>query len=457
MKIHSPRLFDTVCISAALLFSPGLVWGAVDAQASSAPIVGEVTTVIGQATISHGSGEASKIRRGQPVHAGDRLETQDGGHVHVRFIDGGMVSVRPLSRLNIENYSRGDRTTPGAVRFNLERGVVRSVTGTWGEENRDRFRLNTPVVAIGIKGTDFVVQAWAGKTQAHVVSGAITMVPLTACLGGSAVCDGSQTPVLLSADMHGKMLEYGSGSYFGHSAQSPRLISMLTQTPASENADTMPLIAQAENKRQLADDVEERLVNVIAINSKTAGVGASAGNQTPNDADVNKGATAVADRKMVWKRIALPLGWMSTDTFAVSQVESGMTATASNFFYTLYRDQTTNPAYLGGSGKVSLKLAEGAAVYGRPGLYNQPVTISNPVLDLDFQAKNFATRLDLAGDFGATRFESSGAIGATGLLAQQDGTQRLSGALSHDARQAGYLFNKTVGIGQVSGLTLWQR
>ena len=257
------------------------------------------------------------------------------------------------------------------------------------------------------------------------------------------------------------MLEYGSGIYFGHSTQSPRLISMLPQTSASENTHTVPLIAQAEDKRQLADDVEERLVNVIAINSKTAGVGASAGTQKPNhladDADVNKMATAVADRKMVWKRIALPLGWMSTDTFSVSQIESGMTATASNFFYTLYRDQTTNPAYLGSSGKVSMKLAGGAAVYGRPGLYNQPVTISNPVLDLDFQAKHFATRLDLAGDFGTIRFESSGAIGATGLLAQQDGTQRLSGALSHDTRQAGYLFNKTVGIGQVSGLTLWQQ
>ena len=434
-------------VSLALLLIPGLAWSVVDVNFVPAPIVGEITTVIGQASISNAGGESGKIRRGQPVHAGDRLETFDGGHVHVRFIDGGLVSIRPLSRLNIENYSRGDAITPGAVRFNLEHGVVRSVTGAWGEEDRNRFRLNTPVVAIGIKGTDFVVQASGEKTQAHVVTGAITMTPRAInCPGGRIACDSNQTPVLLSADMRGKMLEFGSGSYSEHT---PRLISMLAQASTSENPRAVLPLAQTDNKQQLANNVEERLFDVVASNiSNTA---APLGHANTAERII------AVDRKMIWKRLALPLGWLSTDNFSVNKTESGMMPTVSNFFYTLYRDQTTNPAYLGGSGQIRLNLAASAAVYGRPGLGNQPVAISNPALDLDFQAKRFTTRLDLAGAFGSTRFESSGAIGATGLLAQQDSAQQLSGALSHDARQAGYLFKKTVGLGQVSGLTLWKQ
>ena len=100
------------------------------------------------------------------------LKPGRGAHVHIRFIDGGMVSVRPLSRLRIEEYSNHLANSRGAIKFQLEQGVVRSVTGDWGEAARDRFRLNTPVAAIGIKGTDFIVRADLVTTQAAVVSGA---------------------------------------------------------------------------------------------------------------------------------------------------------------------------------------------------------------------------------------------------------------------------------------------
>ena len=445
---------NPLCISAALLLYSGLSWGI--ARASASPIVGEVTTVIGRAVVSDASGEVHKIQRGHSVRAGDRLETQDGGHVHVRFIDGGLVSVRPLSRLNIENYSRGNEASPGSVHFSLEHGVVRSVTGAWGEEDRNRFRLNTPVVAIGIKGTDFVVQAWDDKTQAHVVTGAIFMTPLASCSSGDLSC-ANPAPVLLSADMRGKMLEFEPK----HGAGTPKVIAALDQKTASENESAIPAIIRAEGKYLLADGVENRVSNVIASNvssihsSEVSSVIETSSVVSP-PAAVDEAPVAV-DRKMVWRRLPINLGWLSTDTFSVVKAEEGMASATSNFFYTLYRDQTTNPTYLGGKGVASLNLAAGAAVYGRPGLFNQPVTISNPRLDLDFQAKSFATRLDLAGAFGSSRFESSGVIGTDGRLAQQDSAQRLSGALSHDARQAGYLFEKAVGIGTVSGLTLWQK
>jgi hypothetical protein len=45
---------------------------------------------------------------------------------------------------------------------------------------RDKFRLNTPLVAIGIKGTDFVTQASAQSAVVLVNQGAIVLAPLDA-------------------------------------------------------------------------------------------------------------------------------------------------------------------------------------------------------------------------------------------------------------------------------------
>ena len=138
--------------------------GAFYAPALAAQVVGEVTTIIGKAAVIRADTPdvRDSVTKGLPIQVGDKLETAAGGHVHIRFVDGGLVSVRPLSRLHIQNYAHVQKgkkdSAPATIHFNLEQGVVRSVTGAWGEANRDRFRLHTPVVAIGIKGTDFVVQ-----------------------------------------------------------------------------------------------------------------------------------------------------------------------------------------------------------------------------------------------------------------------------------------------------------
>ena len=38
------------------------------------------------------------------ISVGDEIETRANGHVHIRFIDDALVSVRPNSRLSIERY-----------------------------------------------------------------------------------------------------------------------------------------------------------------------------------------------------------------------------------------------------------------------------------------------------------------------------------------------------------------
>jgi hypothetical protein len=217
------------------------------AQASTLPsaVVGEATLVIGVSRITGADGSVREAQRGTELRVGDRIETQPGAHVHLRFVDGARVSVRPASRLVVEQYAPAQPpagtaagAAPGAIKFRLEEGVVRSITGAWGEAARDRFRLNTPVAAIGIKGTDFVVRSVADSTAASVFTGAIVVAPLAGACAASVGPCANGTEKLLSADMKGQMLELHRSQATPRLVPAVDLMAMARSVPAATPAAT---------------------------------------------------------------------------------------------------------------------------------------------------------------------------------------------------------------------------
>jgi len=148
--------------------------------------VGEVVFSVGpaQVLLAAKKGEAAApvqavLSRGFKLSVGDQIVTGAGGHVHVRFVDGAFVAVRSDSQLTIEHYSyRADQPERSTVKFQLSQGTARSITGRAGEASKDRFRLNTPVAAIGVRGTDFVVLTQDAESRAVVNRGAIVVAPI---------------------------------------------------------------------------------------------------------------------------------------------------------------------------------------------------------------------------------------------------------------------------------------
>ena len=65
--------------------------------------VGEVSLVLGRAYLERDN-DRERIEAGSKVHVGDRVFTEAGGHVHVRFVDDALVSVRPSSTLDVVRY-----------------------------------------------------------------------------------------------------------------------------------------------------------------------------------------------------------------------------------------------------------------------------------------------------------------------------------------------------------------
>ena len=155
--------------------------------ATNNPVVGKVTLLIGDTRVT-GPMRSGMIRlkSGADVYPGDIVVTRASGHAHLRFIDGALMSIRPSSRLTIQEYNYDPQTpTNNRVSFTLEEGVARSISGKAAKDARENFRMNTPVAAIGVRGTDFIVQTGSERTRALVTEGGIVLSGLdTACIGG---------------------------------------------------------------------------------------------------------------------------------------------------------------------------------------------------------------------------------------------------------------------------------
>ena len=151
----------------------------VDIPGTDPAAVGRVSLVLGRAYQTRGK-NVTRVSAGQSVFVGDRIYTELNGHVHIQFIDEALVSVRPSSTLDIELYQYNEsEPESSAVRFSLTEGVARSISGKAAKAARERYRLNTPIAAIGVRGTDFVVAANSSSTRALVNEGSIVLAPFS--------------------------------------------------------------------------------------------------------------------------------------------------------------------------------------------------------------------------------------------------------------------------------------
>lgn len=155
--------------------------------------VGEILFAVGERWQSTQGQNKETPKRGSLVYEGDLLVTEATGFLQIRMIDEAFISLRSNSRLKIKGYVY-DAKEPKNNRVNLllEEGVVRSVTGKSGEMNRKRFRLSTPVAAIGVRGTDFTVYTNMHQSQVSVAQGGIVMTPFSSscALSGEGPCEG---------------------------------------------------------------------------------------------------------------------------------------------------------------------------------------------------------------------------------------------------------------------------
>lgn len=423
-------------------------------------IIGEVSLVIGKAWLRSADERGKrKIASGAAVRPHDRVVTESNGHVHIRFIDQALVSVRPDSRLEITRYDYNEEDpTQSTIKFTLEEGVTRSISGEAARNARDRYRMNTPIAAIGVRGTDFVVSATQRTVHAQVKEGAIVVAPFSASCLPDAFGPCTFNALELTGETR-EVLELQQGQ------ELPTLLE-IPDTRIPELMRQRRQVAR-ENAESGGSSDEEKDLYLDSVSFRTAEeVTSSGGDQAPEPAakptftpEAPRATEELTDKQLVWGRWANGRGEQERITIPFEQArEDPRAITVANNRYGLYRSEPDGTKRVQpGLGPISFTL-DSAQAFFNGGQGAEAMDVLGGTLNIDIGQRHFDTLLNL--DHRATGqvdFSASGSIDPSGFFHSRGDLQSMAGAVSLDGEEAGYFFKKQLDTGNVEGLTLWGR
>ena len=452
---------------------------ALAAQAAHAAEAGKIIFVAGNAQVVD-----RPAAEGARVQEGELLSTGADGFIYVKTIDNGLFILRPNTRARIAAY-HVDAKNPANTRIKLEllSGVARSRSGEAVKLARQNFRFNTPVAAIGVRGTDFTVFTDDNTSRVAVISGGIVVSGfMGACRPeGAGPCEGTASREL-SASQRGQLLQVQRGQ------ASPQLLQGGTLGPdeiAPPRGDEPIGKNSGVNSASAIVSVELNL-DAKKSQSLSAAVGQPpvvtqpqpvepappvtapappAVEITPPPVAVTPPAVPELARTVVWGRWQPVIGRPAQIHFAAEKSRSDLVAVNGNFvlFQTRGKDYAA-PV----NGSIGFKLAESEAyIYSSDSAGGRVVTpskLTNGSLNVDFGTRLFTTAMDLQDGASVVRLQAGGAVSATGGLFgdssySRPGYMNVTGQLSSEnGGAAAYVFDSRLDTTRtVNGVTYWQK
>jgi hypothetical protein len=128
-----------------------------EAIPSNTEVVARVIEIKGDVTAMQANkpSQASRLLKiGAPLYQTDKITAETESYAVIVFKDRGRITVEPSSSFNIANYAFNSNSDYNAS-YELLTGAMRVLTGTIGKEDKEAFKVNTPVATIGIRGTGF--------------------------------------------------------------------------------------------------------------------------------------------------------------------------------------------------------------------------------------------------------------------------------------------------------------
>ncbi len=112
-------------------------------------------------------GDVKIIRDGKSLIAlpggtlleGDRIVTGRNSAAAVTLSDGTVLSAGPNSSIDLTHYSYDPKSQNGSILVNVLQGAMRVVTGIMGKTNPELIKITTPTTVVGVRGTDFIIEA----------------------------------------------------------------------------------------------------------------------------------------------------------------------------------------------------------------------------------------------------------------------------------------------------------
>ncbi|MDA0703956.1 MAG: FecR domain-containing protein [Proteobacteria bacterium] len=163
------------------------------------------------------TGESEDLKYRTEVWSNETVRTGAQGMTNLRFLDKTKLQVSSSSEVVLDRFVYDDDSDTGEMAMTFTKVAFRFITGRMS--NKDGFKLRTPTVAIGIRGTDFKVRvASDGTTTVSVLEGEVEVTPLGggrgASIGEGQSAIGTATGVAASAgDAVGSGINMESNRY----------------------------------------------------------------------------------------------------------------------------------------------------------------------------------------------------------------------------------------------------
>ena len=450
--------------------------------------VARVSMAVGDAQRIGASGQVTPLSLGTQLSEQDRIITGKDAMVILIFSDQARVALRPDSELLIRRYKVDPNGAETELQLDLLRGTVRQISGRAAQKQPERYRLNTPIAAIGVRGTDFLAKSGEGLVEAYVHEGAIVVAPL----------GGAGTP----GEIPAANLGAGFGVQYSRADRSKNLerqnvgqndverlfgmrIAASASTDRTAAGNTAGNAAQPDKKDRTEQTVVASLapardrdatgVSMQSTASLAGGVVQSSVMMVPNTPELPSPPLVVPPvtspevlppvtppvvvqlpTQLVWGKFSNPQKLPFTLPVAYADVKDGRHTTVGELGqYALWRDGVNGPLDKSLRGQAQFALAAGEAFYQQAGK-TLAVNLTDPRLQVDFDRLSFNTQIGLSGaGVPAQQLNVSGRMNDEGVFLGTASGQRVAGALSRNGVEAGYLFKIDNSAGQYQGITLW--
>ena len=137
-----------------------LFFAAFALTAAAQEYAGVVKTSRGTASVER-AGTHTPLAPGVELNAGDRIVTGGDGYVGITMRDDTLLTLGPGTTLNLDSYGFDPKTHDGNFLASLTKGVMSVVTGLIAKRSPDSFVVRTRVSTMGVRGTEFIVEAEA--------------------------------------------------------------------------------------------------------------------------------------------------------------------------------------------------------------------------------------------------------------------------------------------------------
>lgn len=401
------------------------------------------------------------------VAEGAELSTGADGYVYIKTIDNGFFILRPNTRARIVTY-HVDQKDPINTRIKLEliTGVARSISGEAVKLARQNFRFNTPVAAIGVRGTDFVVYTTQETSRIAVVSGGVVASAfVSGCAPqGFGPCEGG-TSTELFARQQGQLLqvtkEQNKPQLLQGSAASPDAIapprpdepSSKVATPTS--ALGAPGAGSTSNTAPTTDILDPKKVSdlkPIIVGPVIPPV------VTPPVVTPPVVPELPAAPQIIWGRWGTVAGQPQTIDFI--QAYNANKLIGKDGYYALFRAGSAEwQAPTSGTWGFALTNSDAYVTNQVTGI-DSVAKIQNGTLNVDFSNASFVTNFDLLTNNEVFKRNAQGRIYTDGQFTNADrifSNTSVNGVLTNEkGGSAAYTFQSRLDDSRVAyGITLW--